>query len=172
MTSLGQLLSLITNEHILNTIPGYLRQKEREENPEVWQRVTAENRGRFADSCSLWHSVVLHCLTGVGEHFPPRLVLVHCPTGLSHFITHHIANFTPAEESCPCSLKYPCWKGCAENLLRPFVYTRAAADCAQIKTEKIQTRLPRSGKMRSQLTIVPILTLPSNSGEYGIWKGE
>lgn len=94
MTSLGQLLSLITNEHILNTIPGYLRQKEREENPEVWQRVTAENRGRFADSCSLWHSVVLHCLTGVGEHFPPRLVLVHCPTGLSHFITHHIANHT------------------------------------------------------------------------------
>lgn len=49
---------------------------------------------------------------------------------------------------------------------------RAAFGRANIKTEKIQECLHRSGERRSQLNTVPGLTLPANSREYGILEGK
>lgn len=120
--------------------------------------------------CNTLQSLIL--LKEVSVHFPWSLVLVDHPVGLYHFY-NHIWNFT-LMESCSCSswnihVLFTYWSGCGENLVRPFACMRAAFGRANIKTEKIQECLHRSGERRSQLNTVPGFTLPANSREYGIF---
>ena len=172
--------SLIINELILNAIPGYLGQKETQENHKAWQRFEyIVNSGRLCSHllvkkpkpsfCNALQSLIL--LKEVSEHFPSSLFPVDQPIGLYH-IDNHIWNFS-LKESGSCSswnihALFTYWNGCGENPVRPFTCMRAAFGSANIKTERIQRCLHRSGERRSPLNTMPGLSLPADSGEYGI----
>lgn len=121
--------------------------------------------------------IVTHCDPWFFERrlanvFPSSLFPVDQPIGLYH-IDNHIWNFA-LMESCSCSswnihVLFTYWNGCGENLDRPSACMRAPFDSTNIKMERIERRLHRSGERRSPGSTVLGHSLPPDSGEDGIF---
>lgn len=59
-----------------------------------------------------------------------------------------------------------------KQTLSDLLHVRGLLLAVHIETERIQRRLHRSGKRRSQLNTVPGLVLPTSKGSMGFGKGK